>query len=337
MKILLIRFSSIGDIILTSPVSRCLKKQVPGAEIHFLTKDRFADLVAHSPYVDRVHTIDDAVGEAIPALKKEKFDLIVDLHKNVRTWKVKTALGVPAKSFPKLNIEKWMLVNLKRDRMPRVHIVDRYMSTVEHLGVKNDNAGLDLFIPPEREVPMSTLPEAHRNGYTALCIGAAHFTKRLPPHKLIELAQLLQGPIVIIGGPEDQATARAIADVVGARVFDATGKYDLLGSASLIKQAKSVIAHDSGAMHVAAAFAGSRIGDPALTVVSIWGNTVPAFGMGPYIPQHPERAHIMEVQGLECRPCSKIGFDHCPKGHFRCMEKQDLSAIVNMATESVRV
>ncbi len=323
MKILVIRFSSIGDIILTSLLLRCLKKQRPEAEIHFLTKAQFRDLVAHSPYVDKVHTLEADLSEILPALKKEGFTEIIDLHHNLRTLKVKRALGIPSHSFPKLNIEKWMLVNLKRDRMPRIHIVDRYMSTVEHLGVKNDDEGLDLFIPPEREVPISTLPESHRNGYVALCIGGAHFTKRLPEHKLIELASQVEGPIVIIGGPEDRPVARAIADATGARVFDATGQYDLLGSASLIRQAKSAITHDSGAMHVAAAFRKNTI--------SLWGNTVPSFGMGPYIPQHPERAHIMEVTGLPCRPCSKIGFDACPRGHFRCMEKQDLQRIAELS------
>lgn len=323
MKILVIRFSSIGDIILTSPVLRCLKKQRPDAEIHFLTKAQFRDLVAHSPYLDKVHTLEGELDEVLPALNKEGFTEIIDLHHNLRTMKVKRALGVPAHSFPKLNIEKWMLVNLKHDRMPRIHIVDRYMSTVEHLGVKNDGEGLDLFVPPEREVPLSTLPQSHRTGYLALCIGGAHFTKRLPEHKLIELASRITGPVVIIGGPEDQPIARAIADAVGARAFDATGKYDLMGSASLIKQAKSAITHDSGAMHVAAAF--------RKNTVSMWGNTVPSFGMGPYIPQHPERAQIMEVTGLPCRPCSKIGFDACPRGHFRCMEKQDLAHIATLS------
>ena len=254
MKLLVIRFSSIGDIILTSPVVRCLKKQRPEAEIHFLTKAQFRDLVAHSPYVDKVHTLEGDLAGVLPALKKEGYTAIIDLHHNLRTLKVKRTLGVPAHSFPKLNLEKWMLVNLKRDRMPPIHIVDRYLSTVAHLGVKNDGAGLDLFIPQEREVALSTLPESHRNGYVALCIGAAHFTKRLPEHQLIALASQLDGPLVIIGGPEDQAMARAVADATGARAFDATGKYDLLGSASLIKQANSAITHDSGAMHVAAAF-----------------------------------------------------------------------------------
>jgi ADP-heptose:LPS heptosyltransferase len=289
------------------------------------TRDVFMDLVAPSPHVDKVHVLGNDLGDLIRRLKAERFDHIVDLHHNLRTWKVKRALGVPATSFPKLNIEKWLLVNFSRDRMPRVHIVDRYMETVKHLGVKNDNKGLELFIPKDREVDLNTLPEMHRSGYVALAIGAAHATKRLPPFKLIELAQRIRGPIVLIGGPDDQAVARMIADAVGARAFDATGKYDLLGSASVIRQARSVIAHDSGAMHVACAF--------HRPVVSVWGNTVPLFGMGPYQPQHPEQAHTVEVPGLDCRPCSKIGHDKCPKGHFNCMEKQDIGRIASLVDQ----
>lgn len=323
MKLLVLRFSSIGDIVLTSPLLRCLKQQTREAEIHIATKRAFADLVRFNPNVAKVHELGEDLGELIEQLKAEGFDEVIDLHHNLRTARIKRALDRPSHSFPKLNIEKWLLVNFGVDRMPHVHIVDRYMSTVAHLGIKNDGQGLDLYIPSDREVPASALPEPHRAGYTALAIGAAHATKRLPQRKLIELARIMEGPIVIIGGKEDQAVARAIASEIGGRVFDATGRYDILGSASLIKQAQSVIAHDSGAMHIAAAF--------SKTVVSIWGNTVPRFGMGPYIPQHPERAHIAEINDLRCRPCSKIGHDRCPQGHFRCMEKQDLRWIAERA------
>ena len=361
MKLVVLRFSSIGDIVLTSPVLRCVKQQLKDAEVHFATKSVFADLVKYSPHVSKVHALDDDLGELIGRLKAERFDAVIDLHNNLRTARIKRALGVPSHSFPKLNIAKWLLVNLKQDRMPRIHIVDRYLSTVAHLGLKNDNEGLDLFIPPDRAVDVNTLPGTHQNGYTVLAIGAAHATKRLPERRLVELAHLVEGPIVLVGGNEDKAVARAIATAVGGRVFDATGRYDILGSASLIQQARSVIAHDSGAMHIACAFAKVPAGSPVLgdlagsgstagsppssgdptevqgdpaevrAVVSIWGNTVPQFGMGPYIPQHPERALIAEVSGLACRPCSKIGYDHCPKGHFHCMEKQDLRWIAERA------
>ena len=323
MKLLVLRFSSIGDIVLTSPVLRCVKEQVKDAEIHFATKSAFADLVRYNPHVSKVHELGNDIGELISRLKQERFDAVIDLHHNLRTARIKRALGVPAHSFPKLNIEKWLLVNLRIDRMPRMHIVDRYMSTVAHFSVKNDNKGLELYLPAEREVPISSLPASHQAGYTALAIGAAHATKRLPQHRFIELARLIEGPIVLIGGKEDQPVARAIGDAVGGRVFDATGKHDILGSASLVKQSRSVIAHDSGAMHIACAF--------NKPVVSVWGSTVPLFGMGPYQPQHTDRAIISEVEGLSCRPCSKIGHDRCPKGHFRCMEKQDLRRIAELA------
>jgi len=326
MKVLVLRFSSIGDIVLTTPVLRCLKQQVPGVEVHLATFKAYTDLVAHSPHVDKVHALDDDLGDLIARLKAERFDHIVDLHHNVRTLQIKSRLGVKSTSFPKLNIEKWLLVNLRIDRMPPVHIVDRYLSTVAHLGVKNDGQGLDLFIPKDREVDLATLPEPHRAGYVALAIGAAHATKRLPPHKLVELVQRINGPLVILGGPDEIPVARIIADAVGARAFNAAGRYDLLGSASLIRQARSVIAHDSGAMHLACAF--------DRPVVSVWGNTVPAFGMGPYQPRDPKQAHIVEVPGLDCRPCSKLGFEKCPKGHFRCMEQQDIGRIASLANEA---
>ena len=319
MKLLVLRFSSIGDIVLTSPVLRCLKEQLPEAEVHVATKAAFADLVRFDPHVDHVHELGEDLGYLIRRLGSVGFDQVIDLHNNLRTARIKRALGIRAHAFRKLNVEKWLLVNLRIDRMPRVHIVDRYLEAVAHLGVKNDGKGLELHIPPDREVDPSTLPAAHRSGYTAVAIGAAHATKRLPEHKLIDLVQAIAGPVVLIGGPDDQAVAARIADAVGGRVYDATGRYDLLGSASLIRQARSVVAHDSGAMHIACAF-----GRP---VVSVWGNTVPAFGMGPYQPQHPQRTHISEVPGLSCRPCSKIGFDRCPKGHFHCMDKQDVAAI----------
>jgi ADP-heptose:LPS heptosyltransferase len=279
--------------------------------------------VRFSPHVEKVHALGDDLGDLIRRLKAERFDAVIDLHHNVRTARIKRALGVPANSFPKLNIEKWLLVNFKHDRMPRMHIVDRYLSTVAFLGVRNDQRGLELHIPSDHAVDIGTLPPAHQRGYTAIAIGAAHATKRLPQHRLIALAGMVEGPLVLIGGQEDQADARAIAHAVGGRAFDATGRYDILGSASLIQQARSVIAHDSGAMHIACAF--------NKPVVSIWGNTVPLFGMGPYQPQHPEQALISEVAGLSCRPCSKIGYDRCPKGHFRCMELQDLKRIAELA------
>ncbi len=303
---------------LTTPIVRCLKKQLQGAEVHYLTKRAFLPIVENNPNTDKIYSIEKDVAEVVEELKKEKYDFIVDLHHNLRTMQVKRALKVRSASFPKLNIEKWLVVNLKINNLPSVHIVDRYFETVKSLGVKNDEAGLDYFIPKQDEVDLNTLPKSHRNGYIAFVIGAKHYTKQLPEHKIISICKKINAPIVLLGGPEDAEKAKHIEQAVGTNIYNTCGKYSINQSASLTKQAKKVITHDTGLMHIASAF--------KKDIISVWGNTIPEFGMYPYKPG--ARSHIMEVKGLSCRPCSKLGFKACPKKHFKCMEKQDETEII---------
>ena len=248
---------------------------------------------------------------------KEKFDYIIDLHHNVRTLKLKLTLGVKAFSFDKLNIQKWLLVNLKINRMPDIHIVDRYLACVKPLGVNKDLQGLDYFIASNDEVSLSSLPLAFQNGYIGLVIGAQHFTKRLPKEKLKELLQHLTQPVVILGGPTDTELAEELCKLAPTRIYNACGKYNLNQSASLVKQAQKIICNDTGLMHIAAAF--------QKEIHLLWGNTIPAFGMGPYASNN---AYHYEVADLNCRPCSKIGFQQCPKGHFNCMNQQDITKLI---------
>ncbi len=308
-KILIIRFSSIGDIVLTTPVIRCLKEQKQEIEIHYLTKKVFKGLIENNPYLTKIHTIDKDVKEVVNDLKKENFDFVIDLHNNIRSLQTKTALGKPSASFRKLNFKKWILVNFKINRMPAKHIVDRYLQTVSSLGIKNDNKGLDYFIPEKDEVNIATLPAAHQNGYIGFVIGARHVTKQLPLEKIISICKKLNQPIVLLGGKEDVENGNKIEKAVGATIYNACGKYNLNQSASLVKQATKIISHDTGLMHIAAAF--------KKEIISVWGNTVPDFGFSPYLPAPTSR--IIEVKNLSCRPCSKIGYDKCPKGHFKCM------------------
>lgn len=319
-KILVIRFSSIGDIVLTTPVMRCVKNQLKDAEVHFLTKNAFAHLLEANPYVDTVHVFKDDLGAVIDQLKKENFDFVIDLHNNIRSRRVTTSLGVKHKRFHKLNTEKWMLVNLKVNKLPDVHIVDRYLDTTLDLGVKNDGKGLEFFIPEKEEIDPTGLPDGFQKEFIALVIGAQHFTKKMPEHKLAELIKLIPDNAIIIGGPEDAEIGERLEKANHKKAWNACGKFNLFGSASLIRQSKSVISHDTGMMHIAAAL--------QKPIVSLWGNTVPEFGMYPYLPEHPDRYSISEVKDLSCRPCSKIGHDSCPKEHFKCMEDQDLNRIV---------
>ncbi len=319
MKILVVRFSSIGDVVLTTPVIRCLKQQVPGLELHYLTKQQFQFIVQQNPYTDKVFAVQKNIKEVLPALKKEKYDYIIDLHHNLRTMQLKLALGVKTFSFNKLNYQKWLKVNLKVDKLPRVHIVDRYFETVKVLAVKNDGKGLDYFFPQKDEVNVNELKPLLTKGFYALVAGGSYYTKQIPLSKLKEICALSDKPLVVLGGKEDAATAAQLEKEFPAKVINACGKYTLNQSASLIKQAEKVITSDTGLMHIAAAF--------KKDVVSLWGNTVPEFGMYAYLPG--AKSKQLEVHKLQCRPCSKLGYKKCPKGHFKCMNEINIKEVFN--------
>lgn len=311
---------------------RCLKQQRPDITVHYLTKKSFRGLIDTNPYVDKVHLLNDENWEAMIAeLQAEKFDLIVDLHKNLRTLRVKRALRkVKSVSFSKLNFEKWLLTSfLKINKMPPVHIVDRLVDTVRHLGVVNDGKGLDYFIPEKDEVNAADLPMSHQAGYIGVVIGAALATKKMPVEKLKALCASIQKPIVLMGGPEDRPEGEEIASIDRVKIYNACGKFNLNESACLVRNAKLIVTHDTGLMHIAAAF--------KKPVISIWGNTVPAFGMTPYFGNAAVPSAIFEVEGLGCRPCSKIGYKKCPKGHFKCMNNQNVTAIATAAEKGLHL
>jgi heptosyltransferase-2 len=306
LKILVVRFSSIGDIVLTTPVVRMLKTQL-NTEVHFLTKAPFVSLFKNNPYVDSVFQIDKSINEVISDLKKENYDYVIDLHSNLRTQILKLKLGVTAKSFNKLNWEKFLLTNFKTNILPDVHIVDRYLDTVKFLGITNDNKGLDFFLSDADKVDLAESPK----DYIAFVIGGQHATKILPTPKVISICKKLNKAVLLIGGPDDKARGDEISKASGA--INTCGDHSLLESAFLIKNSAYVISHDTGMMHIAAAF--------KKTIYSVWGNTIPEFGMYPYLSD--KNSKMIEVKDLNCRPCSKIGYDKCPKGHFKCMQEID--------------
>lgn len=325
MKFLIIRFSSIGDIVLTTPVIRCLKRQVQDSIIHYTTKYSFRSIVEYNPHIDKVHYFNNDLDELIEELKRENFDYIIDLHHNLRTLKVKRALAKRAFSFNKLNIQKWIYTNLRWNLMPDIHIVDRYMETLRSFGVKNDGAGLDFFIPEKLKVKEADIPASHHAGYIGVVIGAALNTKKMPLQKLQNLCAAIEHPIILLGGKEDASNGKEIASINTGRIYNACGKFNLSESADLVRRAKLIITHDTGLMHIAAAF--------RKPVISIWGNTVPAFGMSAYYGDLPVLDNRFEVAPLYCRPCSKIGYKKCPHGHFRCMNKHDENQIAAKARQ----
>ena len=328
MKILVIRFSSIGDIVLTTPVIRCIRQQKADAQLHFLAKESFRATVAHNPYIDKLHYFKDDLPATIEELKKEKFDLIIDLHRNFRSMRVKKALKVPYYTFDKLNFRKWLLVNFKINLMPDKSIVERYFDAIKPLGVKNDGQGLDYFIPDTAVLNNADIPMSHWAGYVGCVIGGSFNTKKLPVEKWREFIALIPYPVILLGGPEDRDMGQEVVGEDVIRVYNSCGKFNLNESAYLVEKARVIVSNDTGLMHIAAAF--------KKPVISLWGNTAPEMGMFPYFGYNnmnttiAPHSIILENKRLYCHPCSKLGYNKCPEGHFKCMNQLNMNQLAEL-------
>ncbi len=325
MKILIIRFSSIGDIVLASPVLRCVKQQLPDSEVHFLTKLSYKIVTAENPYVDKFFYYDDNLEELLVRLKAEKYDHVIDLHNNIRSNQIKRSLKTDTHTIDKLTKQKILLTQLNIDVMPNRHITQRSLDTVLPLGVKDDGGGLDFFIAKKDEVSDTDIPMGHLAGYIAIVIGATYFTKKFPVHKLIELCSRIDHPIILLGGKEDIQSGDLIASQDEMKIYNACGKFNIGESADLIKKAKLVVSNDTGMQYIACAL--------KRPVIALWGGTSPDLDVEPYyganFMSHQQRpVYENVVLHLRCQPCSRYGLKKCPLEHFNCMEKIDVDQLV---------
>ncbi|GAB3947105.1 glycosyltransferase family 9 protein [Spirosoma harenae] len=308
VKILVLQLSSIGDVVLTTPVVRCLKQQLPNAELHFCTRWDLKLLVDYNPYLTKQHYLEANLYALIRKLRAEQFTYIIDLQNTFLTGLIKAALGCRSYSVEKQTLREWLYVRWKINAMTDQHIVDRYMATVASLGIENDGRGLDYFIPYKDEVELDWLPETHQYDFVAYAIGGQSPTRRLPVLRMIELCLKINYPIILLGDKADRKIGDEIVRAVGSQqIYNACGHYNLNQSASLLQRARVVFSHDTGLMHIAAAF--------RKKVYSIWGSTTPQLGFYPYKTPHVR----LETPGLGCRPCSAISSGNCPLKHFKCM------------------
>lgn len=309
-KILIIRLSSIGDLVVCTPIIRCIKKQID-CKIHFLQKEKFKEVLSANPYIDKHYYLHNK--DLKKLLKCEKYDLIIDLHKNLRTARIKSWLSVKSISYHKANVEKFLLVKFKMNSMPDEHLVDRYFKAISDLGVVNDGEGLDFFVSTVKSLKKVAGP------YIALVIGAAHHTKQMPLSLCNEIIKQSKLKIVLLGGQGEIIKSEKLT-YNKDQVDNYVGKLTLEESAMMIKGASVVITGDTGLMHISAAM--------QKPIVSVWGSTAPAFGMYPYYGQYGSKESRIELEDLSCRPCTKFGNAKCPKGHFKCMMNLSANDII---------
>jgi len=317
VKFLVIRFSSIGDIILTTPVLRLIKNQIENSQVHFLTKIENISLINNNPNIDKIHVLNNEnYKKLLNELYNERFDYIIDLHNNIRTARIKKHLKIISFTFKKLNIEKWLIVNFKYNKLPNIHIVDRYVETLKAFGLKNDNNGLDFFIDNKDKYDITNL-FPNRKKIISIIIGAKHFTKQIPTKLITQICNSIDYNVILLGGKEDYQKSTEITECT-TNTISKVGDININQSASIISQSDLVITSDTGLMHIASAFNKS--------IISIWGNTIPEFGMTPY--QTNNKSIIIQNKELKCRPCSKIGFNKCPKKKFKCMNDLNTEEII---------
>jgi ADP-heptose:LPS heptosyltransferase len=316
-KILVIRFSSIGDIVMTSAVVRCLKQQLPGVELHYLTKSRFVDLVKYNPNVDIVHGFEDNWTELTDELRREKFDVVIDLHQSLRSLKLVRQLKRKTFVVKKYSFQKWLYSSFGWNFLPDNHVVDRCFLAVNRLGIANDGQGLEFF-----PIPNTALPDKLPDNFVLVAVGAAHEGKRTPAKVHIDIIRQLQVPVVLIGGKEDEQLASMIE--AEATVLNLVGKLKISQSALVIERCTVLISNDTGMMHIGAAY--------KKPVISLWGQTTPLFGLYPYMPG--EGSTMFEPE-LKRRKLSKLGNKPVGADHdMNHLPVQEIIAWVNSLLQS---
>ncbi len=312
-RILIIRLSSIGDIVLTTPLIRQARTAFPDAQIDFLTRATFAELLLHNPHLSQVLILEE--------FQPARYDLCIDLQNNLRSRWLRCALAQHVASYRKENWKKLLLIWFKWNLLAQSPPVPlRYLSACQKFGIEDDGKGCDIFLSEsakrfaaEAIEPKTTL---------AVCYGAAHFTKRFPIEKMASVLNAILNKqniqILLLGGTDDAALGKKLLAMLTYpdRVKDFSGKCSLLETAALLSRADAVLTNDTGLMHISAAF--------QKPIVAVFGSSVREFGFTPFRTPY----QILEHQGLKCRPCSHIGRKSCPAKHFRCMQEIDPLAVL---------
>jgi heptosyltransferase-2 len=314
-NVLIVRFSSIGDIVLTTPVVRAIRARHPAARITYVVREDYADLLRHNPRIDRILTWRhrSPLGPLARELRAGEWTHRLDLHGSLRSRHLRLLVGGKWTGYPKHRLRRSLLIASRRVRGGTLGpVVERYARAARELDITLDDRPAEVFVSVDAEQAADSFLDEHGLGRTrrllALVPGAAHATKRWPTEHWAALVDRLAATndLVILGGAAERGLADALADRGGPAVASAAGRFSLLGAAALLRRSAAVAAGDTGLMHLATA-----VGTP---VIALYGPGVEELG---FFPWHAA-ARVIE-RDLPCRPCSAHGSARCPLGHHRCL------------------
>ena len=302
-RILIIRLSSLGDILLATPLVRSLKKKHPHILIDFLLREEYSDIYKYNPYINKLFAYkrDNETPEEIMSIK---YDLILDLQNNIRSAGIRKKIKSERVTiFNKRTLDKLLLVKFKINRLKDAkQIPVRYAEALNNFEL--DDEGLELFI--ENKTPTIS---KHKNRYIGFAPGSRHFTKMWPEDYYITIGKKLNEAgysIILFGGKDDRELCKRMSNEIPGSM-DLSNDDDLLMTAVNMKECLALVCSDSGLMHTACAV--------KIPVLAFYGSTVREFGFTPF----RNKNLILENNTLSCRPCSHIGRESCPKKHFKCM------------------
>ncbi len=326
-KILIIRLSSIGDIVLSTPLIRVLRNKFPNSQIDFIIKKEFSELLKYNPNLTNLIEFNTENGfKELLRLKrqilKENYDLIIDIHNNLRSIFLRMFTGAHVVRINKRVFKRFLLVKFKINLYKNaIHVVDRYIETLSNFSIKNDNQGLEIFVPEDTiEIAKNKINFSDKNLYIAIAPSAKHETKRWLPERFAQLgdklAEKFKAKIILLGGKEDEDRCRFVEEMMVSKPINLCGKTTLLESAAVLSMCKLLVTNDSGLMHIGSAM--------KTKIVAIFGSTVKEFGFFPYGVEN-----IVIEKNIPCRPCSHIGRNKCPEGHFKCMRDIQVEDVFN--------
>ncbi|GAC1343348.1 MAG: lipopolysaccharide heptosyltransferase II [Myxococcales bacterium] len=333
-RILVIRLTALGDVLLATPAVRALREAHPRARIDWLTQAAYAPLLEGLPFVDQVLRYERSRDRGVAGtlrlfrtLRARGYDAVVDLQRKPRTAIIAAASGAGVRTAAHRRTFRGLLAaGMGRDRPLRgPHQTVRYASAVAPLGAGQGvpgplQIGLSPAVRAEAEAEVDKLLGGPRQPMVALAPGAAHATKRWSPLRFAEVgSQLAAGgrDLVLVGGPADAAELDELRAGLGALPAIDARWLGLPALAVLLSRCAVVLSNDSGPVHLAQA-----VGTP---VVDVFGPTEPLR----WAPRGP-RARVVTLQ-LSCSPCTNHGGARCPLGHHACMRDLPVGPVLEAA------
>ncbi|MHB1844379.1 MAG: glycosyltransferase family 9 protein [Deltaproteobacteria bacterium] len=319
-RLLLIRLTAMGDVLLATPLLRALRVAYPGASIDWLAHEAFVPLLQSNPHLTQAIALPRGRRELVDRLRARRYDLVIDLQNKLETFRLRRSLGArQILVLRKRGPWQALLSLLGRDPpQATIHAVDLGLSIAARLGIPGAGRELDLVVSEQgRLEAASLLAQRGEAAIWGLAPATRWSTKRWPLDRWVEVAAQAAragARVVLLGGQGDASTLDDLAGRLGPELIGDTRDLSTGGLAAVVEACSQVVSNDSGPAHLAAA-----LGRP---VTVLFGPTSPTR----WAPLGRDVRVL--YRGLPCSPCSNHGSARCPVGTHACLAEIHAEEVV---------